>query len=128
MRLKIRFLHTCFTLAVAALPLGAMAQAVEKPRIQTSALPEETAVYNPSAKKNVAQTKEKPAKEQGKARVSEKRKKDKKAVPVSDGRYMALKTNIAYDAIGVLNLDYEVQVHSRMTVDIPVMWSLWDAK
>ena len=58
MRLKIRFLHTCFTLAVAALPLGAMAQAVEKPRIQTSALPEETAVYNPSAKKNVAQTKE----------------------------------------------------------------------
>ena len=76
----------------------------------------------------MAQTKEKPAKEQGKARVSEKRKKDKKAVPVSDGRYMALKTNIAYDAIGVLNLDYEVQVHSRMTVDIPVMWSLWDAK
>ena len=131
MRLKIRFLHTCFTLAVAALPLGAMAQAVEKPRIQTSALPEETAVYNPSAKKNVAQTKEKPAKEQGKARASEKRKKDKKekkTVSVSDRRYMALKTNIAYDAIGVLNLDYEVQVHSRMTVDIPVMWSLWDAK
>ena len=135
MRLKIRFLHTCFTLAVAALPLGAMAQAVEKPRIQTSALPEETAVYNPSAKKNVAQakknvaqTKEKPAKEQGKARASEKRKKDKKTVSVSDRRYMALKTNIAYDAIGVLNFDYEVQVHSRMTVDIPVMWSLWDAK
>ena len=135
MRLKIRFLHTCFTLAVAALPLGAMAQAVEKPRIQTSALPEETAVYNPSAKKNVAQakknvaqTKEKPAKEQGKARASEKRKKDKKTVSVTDRRYMALKTNIAYDAIGVLNLDYEVQVHSRMTVDIPVMWSLWDAK
>ena len=59
MRLKRRFLHTCFTLAVATLPLGAMAQAVEKPRIQTSALPEETAVYNPSAKKNVAQPKSK---------------------------------------------------------------------
>ena len=129
MRLKRLFLHTCFTLAVAALPLGAMAQTVEKPRIQTSALPEETAVYNPSAKKNVAQAKGKPAKEQGKARASEKRKKNKKGnASVSSGRYMALKTNVAYDAIGVLNLDYEVQVHSRMTVDIPVMWSLWDAK
>lgn len=129
MKLNRRFLHTCFTLAVVALPLGAMAQTVEKPRIQTSALPEETAVYNPSAKKNVAQAKGKPAKEQGKARASEKRKKDKKGnASVSSGRYMALKTNVAYDAIGVLNLDYEVQVHSRMTVDIPVMWSLWDAK
>ena len=121
MKLNRRFLHTCFTLAVVALPLGAMAQTVEKPRIQTSALPEETAVYNPSAKKNVAQAKGKPAKEQGKARASEKRKKDKKGnASVSSGRYMALKTNVAYDAIGVLNLDYEVQVHSRMTVDIPV--------
>ena len=130
MRLKRLFLHTCFTLAAVALPLGAMAQAVEKPRVQTSALPEETAVYNPSAKKNVAQkAKAKPAKEQGKARASEKRKKDKKAAPAATGgRYMALKTNVAYDAVGVLNLDYEVQVHPRMTVDIPVVWSLWDAK
>ena len=128
MKLNRRFLHTCFTLAVVALPLGAMAQTVEKPRIQTSALPEETAVYTPSAKKNVA--KAKPVKEQGKARTSEKRKKDKKgnASSISSGRYMALKTNVAYNAIGVLNLDYEVQVHSRMTVDILVMWSLWDAK
>ena len=128
MKLNRRFLHTCFTLAVVALPLGAMAQTVEKPRIQTSATPEETAVYTPSAKKNVA--KAKPVKEQGKARTSEKRKKDEKgnASSILSGRYMALKTNVAYDAIGVLNLDYEVQVHSRMTVDIPVMWSLWDAK
>ena len=128
MRLKRRFLHTCFTLAVAALPLGAMAQTVGKPRIQTSALPEETAVYNPSAKKTVPAKKLVPAKQKEEARASEKRKKDKKTVSVSDRRYMALKTNIAYDAVGVLNLDYEVQVHSRMTVDIPVMWSLWDAK
>ncbi len=131
MRLKRRFLHTCFTLAVAALPLGAMAQTVGKPRIQTSALPEETAVYNPSAKKTVPAKKLVQAKQKEEARASEKRKKDKKekkTVSVSDRRYMALKTNIAYDAIGVLNLDYEVQVHSRMTVDIPVMWSLWDAK
>ena len=127
MRLERRFLHTCFTLAVAVLPLGAMAQAVEKPHIQTSAAPEETAVYNPSAQKTV------PAKQTKEASASGKRKKnkkdEKKTVSVSsDGRYMALKTNVAYDAIGVLNLDYEIQVHSRMTVDIPVMWSLWDAK
>ena len=129
MRLNRRFLHTCFTLAVAALPLGAMAQTVAKPRVQTSATPEETTVYNPSAKKTVPAKKLTPAKKKDEARASEKRKKDKKTVPAAtDGRYMALKTNVAYDAIGVLNLDYEIQVHPRMTVDIPVMWSLWDAK
>ena len=39
-----------------------------------------------------------------------------------------MKTNLAFDAIGALNLAYEVQVHKRMTLDIPVTWSLWDAQ
>ena len=47
------------------------------------------------------------------------------AVPA---RYHALKTNVAFDAIGVLNLAYEVQLHRKMTLDLPVMWSLWDAQ
>lgn len=56
-------------------------------------------------------------------------KKEKKAAaPAMGNRYHALKTNVAFDAIGVLNLDYEVQVHRKMTLDIPVSWSLWDAE
>ena len=39
---------------------------------------------------------------------------------------MALKSNIAYDALAILNLAFEMQVHDKMTVELPVMWSLWD--
>ena len=118
---------------LAALPALAAAQSVTKPRIQTSAAPEETAVFNPGKKttaKPQAKQQAKPAAKE-EARASEKREKKTKAPkaePTMTNRYMALKTNIAYDAVAVLNLDYEVQVHPRMTLDIPVMWSLWDAQ
>ena len=46
----------------------------------------------------------------------------------SSGLYMALKTNIAYDAFGVLNLAYECQFAEHWTAELPVMWSLWDWK
>lgn len=41
---------------------------------------------------------------------------------------MALKTNLAYDAFGVLNLAYECQFADHWTAELPVMWSLWDWK
>lgn len=41
-------------------------------------------------------------------------------------RYMALKTNVAYDVIGVPNLSFEIQCCKHVTVDIPVMMSFWD--
>ncbi len=105
----------------------------------TSAAPEETAVYNPSGKASKATArkaddKQKPAakdnrkqKATAKAEKPRKAKREKSATPAG-ARYHALKNNIAFDAIGVLNLGYEVQVHRRMTLDIPVMWSLWDAE
>ncbi len=46
----------------------------------------------------------------------------------SAGLYMALKTNLAYDAFGVLNLAYECQFASHWTAELPVAWSLWDWK
>ncbi len=41
---------------------------------------------------------------------------------------MALKTNLAYDAFGVLNLAYECQFADHWTAELPVIWSLWDWK
>lgn len=42
--------------------------------------------------------------------------------------YMALKTNLAYDVFAVLNLSFECQVHPHWSVELPVIWSLWDWK
>lgn len=110
-----------------------------KPKVMTSAAPEETAVYNPSGKapKATAQKasdKQKPAardnsnkKATAKAEKPRREKRVKADTPAG-ARYHALKTNLAFDAIGALNLAYEVQVHNRMTLDIPVTWSLWDAQ
>ena len=41
-------------------------------------------------------------------------------------RYMALKTNIAYDAIAVPNLAFEMQFSKHISVELPVMFSGWD--
>lgn len=41
-------------------------------------------------------------------------------------RYTAIKTNILYDAIGVLNLGAELELTSHITVELPVAWSFWD--
>lgn len=43
-------------------------------------------------------------------------------------RYMAIKTNVAYDAVAILNLAYEIEVARHLTVEIPIAWSLWDWK
>ena len=128
--------------------LQAEAQTPVKPRIQTSAAPEETAVWQPDKKEN---RQVKPESVNAKRMRSEtdsvvtgstgivkdKRKKGRAVEALSlantpevqcTGRYQALKTNVASDAIGVLNLAYEVQLHRKMTLDLPVMWSLWDAQ
>lgn len=43
-------------------------------------------------------------------------------------RFMAVKTNLAYDAFAVLNVGFEIQVSKKFSVEIPVIWSLWDWK
>lgn len=100
--------------------MTAMAQQVEKrPRIQTSASEKEI-VFKPVAeagKTNAAKDSQK--------KVAEKPKKEPRQKKVS-GRYMALKTNIAYDAIAVPNLAFEIQCSKHISVELPVMFSGWD--
>lgn len=120
------FSITCLISTALVLP----AQIPEKPRIQTSAKAEETAVWKKDSslqKKTTAQQKEKATTQQ---KVTEKRNKKPTKIKATEtrNRYNAIKTNIAYDAIGILNLGYEIQVHRKMTLDIPIMWSFWDAK
>lgn len=40
--------------------------------------------------------------------------------------YIALKSNIPFQALCIHNLAVEVQVHEHITVDLPVMWSVSD--
>lgn len=134
MKLNKIFFHLCLLGGLGVLPVQAIAQTVVRPRIQTSALPEETAVYTAPGKKNAGagntMKKGKTIAEKSDETLVQGKKRNKKSASKTgvDRRYHALKTNLAYDAVGVLNLAYEVQVHSRMTLDIPVMWSLWDAQ
>lgn len=150
--------------------LACGAQTPEKPRVQTSAAPEETAVWKPAAgeapaaaatstpqvarkrkKSDAGDTRQEADRMKAEQMPTAQRKDNKKPVrqkpssrkPAGQGtsagqqdvlqqavpaRYHSLKTNVAFDAIGVLNLAYEVQLHRKMTLDLPVMWSLWDAQ
>lgn len=163
--IRILVLVSCL---VAVLACGA--QTPEKPRVQTSAAPEETAVWKPAAgeapaaaatstpqvarkrkKSDAGDTRQEADGMKAEQMPTAQRKDNKKPVrqkpssrkPAGQGtsagqqdvrqqavpaRYHALKTNVAFDAIGVLNLAYEVQLHRKMTLDLPVMWSLWDAQ
>lgn len=41
---------------------------------------------------------------------------------------MAVKNNLAYDAFAVLNACFEIEVSDHISLDLPVIWSLWDWK
>lgn len=96
-------------LAVAALGLGPVS--AQAPRVRSSAPTEKTAQKGAKPKA----TRPKAGKKQG-----------VKAAKASDRPYMAIKTNVAYDAIGVMNLAYECQFANHWTAELPVMWSFWD--
>lgn len=118
-----------------ALPSVAALQA-QAPRIRTSATPAQTAVKGAEVPKAPKAANASKAAKAGKTAdataVKGKKKGGKKAqavaTPSFDRPYMAIKTNVAYDALAVLNLTYECQFASHFTAEIPVMWSLWDWK
>ncbi len=93
---------------------GSIVASAQKPQVQTSAPAEKTTVPTSATP---AAPKPAPAKKTVK-------KETPKAVP--SNRYMAIKTNVAYDAFAVLNLAWEMQVASKWTVEVPVIWSFWD--
>ena len=101
------------------------AQTPGKPRVQTSAAPEETTVYKPDGKKQETAVATSSKKEEDK-RQSGKENAGKKAAAFDGQRYLALKTNVVYDACALLNLAVEMQVHKKITVELPLTCSLWD--
>ena len=108
------FKHLTLALCLAA-SAAAGAQTPKKPRMQTSASAEEI-VYKPKGQTdNKKEEKKQPETTDTK----------KKNIPAGK-RYWALKTNVAYDIFAIHNLAVEVQCNSRISVEVPVMWSLWD--
>ncbi|QIU94211.1 DUF3575 domain-containing protein [Bacteroides faecium] len=101
------------------------AQTPVKPRVQTSAAPEETTVYKPDGKKPVTVIGVPAKKGESKKEVSGKAG-TRKAAALDGKRYLALKTNVLYDACALLNLAVEMQVHKKITVELPLTCSLWD--
>lgn len=97
-------------------------QPSKRPRMQTSASEQEI-VFKPTAEAGKANAGKAVQKETAKKTVKEPRRKKS-----SDGkeRFMALKTNIAYDALAVANLAFEIQCSKHISVELPVMFSGWD--
>ena len=97
-------------------------------RIQTSARPEQTAVYKPAGSKQ-AVTKGKKGKEKKavSAATSSPKKATKKLKKAPEAnRYIAIKNNLAYQVIAVSNLAIEVQCSDHISVELPLIWSFWD--
>lgn len=66
------------------------------------------------------------AKKKGQAQAKGKQQQQKKRQPKKPKRYIALKSNVPFQALSIHNLAVEVQVHKQITVDFPVMWSISD--
>ena len=121
---------TAILLAMLLAPLTAEAQA---PRIRTSAPPEKTAQPQGAKPSEAAAGKTtgkaaRPSAAKTPANVGKKKEKAPAAAQQLSQRFMAVKTNVAYDAFAILNAEFEIQVARKLSVDIPVIWSLWDWK
>lgn len=103
-------------------PQKPLKQEGKRPRIQTSAS-EKDIVFKPNTEAGKATTTKVGQKQPKKTAVRPKKEpRPKKA----SERYMTLKTNIAYDAIAVPNLSFEIQCSKHISVELPVMFSGWD--
>lgn len=132
----------CAWMAIAGLMVSTtlLAQSPIKPKVQTSARPEQTAVFvgnsQSSASKNTKAKPEEPATKNNDKKVTKKSDKSSKVTSEKnskpqnrvqqDKHYVALKTNVAYDALALMNLGLEMQVAPKISIEMPVIWSLWD--
>ena len=96
----------------------------KRPRIQTSASEKEI-VFKPVTGQGQTVVNDSPKKKEAKRESRQPKTKVSRQRKVSE-RYMALKTNIAYDAIAVPNLAFEIQCSKHISVELPVMFSGWD--
>lgn len=119
---------TAMTTVAGSLPVGQqnpqnpLKQEGKRPRIQTSASEKEI-VFKPNA--DAGKTKETEVTQKKPKEAASKPKKEPRTKKASE-RYMTLKTNIAYDAIAVPNLAFEIQCSKHISVELPVMFSGWD--
>lgn len=107
--------------------LGIQTSFAQAPRIRTSAPPEKTAQPKGKTAPN-AERKTDPKPQTALKGTKGKDSKSKKVAGNNTGLFMAVKTNIAYDVFAVLNAEFEMQVSRHFTIDVPVVWSLWDWK
>lgn len=70
--------------------------------------------------KRQQQTKQSKPQQNKKPQLKKASKKDE------NRRYIALKTNVPFQALSMHNLAVEVQVHEHVTVDFPITWSISD--
>ena len=77
--------------------------------------------------KTAVNTKKDAAKKQASTSKSKKQTstKGRHVTSSESNKYIALKTNLAYHAIGVQNLAVEFQCGKRFSLELPVMWSFW---
>lgn len=107
-----------FLLAIVVAGIVGVSVSAQPPRIRTSAPAEKTAQKGKSSKD----------KQNNKTTAAVNRQSAAVSVSSDLPTYMSLKTNLAYDVFAILNLAYECQVAPHWSVEIPVMWSLWDWK
>lgn len=105
-------------------PQNPQKQEGKRPRIQTSASEKEI-VFKPNAETEKVETEKSKVIRKEQEETVVKPKKELHPKKTSE-RYMALKTNIAYDAIAVPNLAFEIQCSKHISLELPVMFSGWD--
>lgn len=139
--IHIRF-SQCAWLTITGLMVSTvlLAQSPVKPKVQTSAKPEQTAVFVGNSKGDASKTVKakqeaqtapnhktsKPQQNSKSAQATPKQPKQRPPKESASGRYVALKTNVAYDALALLNVGLEMQVAPKFSIELPVIWSLWD--
>lgn len=111
---------------VLASALEASAQDVQKPRMQTSASPNET-VYKPKTE-STGTSKEKSQKQLAVTSQDNSASAPKSKSAAAANRFVAVKANIAYLAIAVPSVAVEVACGKHFSVELPVSGSFWDLK
>lgn len=136
MKNKMRFnIHDCrqqtrtiVTMILASfLSIDSPAQSIDK---KTVIKPAVKTTQTDSKEKTISQSQKQPVKKVKSNTVVRKetsiKKKTKKENTSDSHTYIAVKTNLPFDIVGIQNLSLEVQVHKNITIDFPVMWSIGD--
>lgn len=109
-------------------PQNPQKQTGKRPRIQTSASEKEI-VFKPTGEKDTAAgsvSRKQTAKDAGKPSKAKAKAGTETRSKKGTSRYIAIKTNIAYDAAAIPNAAFEIQCNRHISVELPVMLSFWD--